>query len=235
MRCRRSTESERVLLAKLRGGASGGLVAYFSSNTAVTDSGCWLWTGACAANGYGRASFEGYGILAHRLSYLAHTRKPLRGLCVLHKCDNPPCVNPEHLFRGTRGDNNRDCCDKGRHCRGSRMPNAQLTEGEVTRARNLYREGRAIRRIAAILGVRVAAVWRAIAGRRWAHVPDACVIHPRRGENNGRNKLTEQQVLAIAEERKPGVFASAPAKRYGVSVSTIQAIWEKRNWKHLWK
>ncbi len=81
---------------------------------------CWPWTGARTRAGYGLMGLgprNAGGIYVHRLSWeLAHGR--LAGeLCVLHRCDNPPCVNPAHLFIGTRADNNADMVAKGRHWR----------------------------------------------------------------------------------------------------------------------
>lgn len=79
--------------------------------TRIDKSGeCHLWTGAKHPFGYGQAATK----LAHRLTW-ENTNGPIpKGLCVLHKCDNPPCCNPEHLFLGTKGDNARDCAAKER-------------------------------------------------------------------------------------------------------------------------
>jgi hypothetical protein len=82
---------------------------------------CWIWRGSTNSLGYGTLSAirgrRGSGrdmILAHRLSY-AITHGPLqRGALVLHRCDTPACVRPEHLFSGTQRDNMRDCMAKGR-------------------------------------------------------------------------------------------------------------------------
>jgi hypothetical protein len=78
---------------------------------------CWLWTSATDQHGYGAFSLYGRGKSmpkAHRLSYeWAYGPLPL-GIDVLHKCDNPPCVRPEHLFTGTARDNMRDASRKGR-------------------------------------------------------------------------------------------------------------------------
>lgn len=75
---------------------------------------CWNWTGSLTNKGYGQFQ-AGYGVvLAHRVSWLfAHGEDA--ALCVLHHCDNRRCVRPDHLFLGTKADNNRDMCAKGRH------------------------------------------------------------------------------------------------------------------------
>jgi len=76
-------------------------------------NGCWEWVGATTC-GYGRIGVCGKTVIAHRLSWVWANGKIPKGLCVLHKCDNRPCVNPKHLFLGTKKDNTRDCIRKGR-------------------------------------------------------------------------------------------------------------------------
>lgn len=75
---------------------------------------CWQWTGGKVKDGYGRFSLGNHVIrYAHQVSWMIeHGQWP--DLCVLHRCDNPPCVNPGHLFLGTIADNNRDMWSKGR-------------------------------------------------------------------------------------------------------------------------
>lgn len=85
---------------------------------------CWLWQGGVGGGGYGCISVGGRGgnlLKAHRVSYeLAHG--PLAdGIWVLHHCDNPPCVNPKHLFAGTPSDNMYDCSAKGRLHRRTKL------------------------------------------------------------------------------------------------------------------
>lgn len=86
----------------------------FFKHVKKTD-GCWIWTGYCQKNGYGTIHC-GKGSIkrAHRISYEIHCGKIPDGLYVCHKCDNPSCVRPDHLFLGTQLDNIRDCISKGR-------------------------------------------------------------------------------------------------------------------------
>lgn len=78
------------------------------------DTGCWEWQGAKTATGYGRLKFKGEAWMAHRLMYTLTKGDIPKGMVVLHSCDNPCCINPEHLSVGTQKDNMDDCKSKGR-------------------------------------------------------------------------------------------------------------------------
>lgn len=99
--------------------------------------GCWEWIGYRDPNGYGRMDVGDRPMLAHRVSYLVHYGSIPDGMAVLHKCDEPKCVNPEHLFLGTQADNVRDMHAKGRArkraLRGSEHGMAKL-DGKKVRA-----------------------------------------------------------------------------------------------------
>lgn len=82
------------------------------------EKGCWIWTGVTRPNNravrYGCQFIHGEGISAHRVSFFIHNGAINPDLQICHKCDNPICVNPDHLFEGTGKDNMRDCSEKGR-------------------------------------------------------------------------------------------------------------------------
>lgn len=96
--------------------------------------GCWTWKGYKRPGGYGEAYFgkkpDRERVLAHRLAYEVMIGPPGKAL-VCHKCDNPSCVNPAHLFLGTIQDNMDDRNTKGRQARGERNAPAKLTEDQV--------------------------------------------------------------------------------------------------------
>jgi len=89
----------------------------FYSMTELSDNGCLVWTGATNKDGYGTKRHLGKIMLAHRVSYLLMVSDIDDGMCVLHSCDNPPCVHPDHLFLGTHQDNMDDMNKKGRRYR----------------------------------------------------------------------------------------------------------------------
>ena len=136
---------------------------------------CWLWTKCCNSDGYGRVWFNGRLEYAHAIAwYFSNGIIPV-DLCVLHKCDNPPCCNPAHLFLGTHLDNMRDCKDKGRRTvvLGERNGSAKLTEADVLEIKVLLFKGMTPRAIANKFGISQTHVSDIKLGKRWSHVKDA--------------------------------------------------------------
>lgn len=95
-------------------------ITRFESKFYVTP-GCWIWTGSKNTGGHGQFTVCGKCITAHRVSYELYIGPIPEGMWVLHKCDNPPCQNPDHLFLGTRQDNVDDMVRKGRQSRYSKL------------------------------------------------------------------------------------------------------------------
>jgi Autographiviridae endonuclease len=108
-------------------------------------SGCWLWTAGVGTNNYGKFWFNRRRNVAHRVSWQLHRGPIPTGMWVLHKCDTPLCVNPDHLWLGTNGDNQRDSVEKGRQrpsfYRGESLPQSKLTDRDIIAIRKLYRKG----------------------------------------------------------------------------------------------
>ena len=103
-----------------------------------TATGCWEWGKARHRQGYGHFCYKRKVELAHRISWILFNGNIPKKMCVLHKCDNPPCVNPKHLFLGSYKDNNRDCWDKKRRShQGTNHPQCKLTRADCDKIKQL--------------------------------------------------------------------------------------------------
>ncbi len=99
---------------------------------------CWTWVASTDKEGYGNFKVKRKRCRAHIVSWEIHKGRIPAGMCVLHKCDNPPCIRPEHLFLGSVKDNSADMVTKGRSTKGTRNPHAKLTEADVRNIRKRY-------------------------------------------------------------------------------------------------
>lgn len=134
---------------------------------------CWVWTAARNSDGYGAFGYKGKVKGAHIVSYDMNIGSIPDGLCVLHKCDNPPCVRPDHLFLGTKKDNMDDCVQKDRRINhtGEKNGQSRLTDAQVVEMRARYRSGGATQKaLAQEYGVSLFTIYEIVRGLRFKHL-----------------------------------------------------------------
>jgi endogenous inhibitor of DNA gyrase (YacG/DUF329 family) len=151
-------------------------------------NGCWLWVSYRTRQGYGQLLHAGVKHPAHRVAWILTCGEIPNDLLVCHHCDNPPCVNPAHLFLGTPAENSADMAEKGRaaagerHCsrlhpekvpRGSKAGSSRLVEDQVLDIRRRHTAGETITALAAEFGVARTTVGWIVNGKTWRHlIPD---------------------------------------------------------------
>jgi len=137
---------------------------------------CWEWTASTSNCGYGNIYCDGTMSLAHRVAWEINIGVIPEGACVCHTCDNPSCVNPNHLFLGTHVDNMRDMSNKGRANRkpinqGEDQHKSKLTKGMVKMIRKYYKAGGCTQAwLALVYGVTQGNVASVINYKTWKHV-----------------------------------------------------------------
>lgn len=134
------------------------------------NTGCWLWIAGEGPTGYGTFNIPGKpGYKAHRFSY-EYFKGSAIGFDVCHKCDTPLCVNPEHLFLGTRKDNMADAVLKGRTLKGIKHPLAVLNEKQVKEIKILLKHKIGLRFIASSYKVHIMTISDINRGATWTHL-----------------------------------------------------------------
>lgn len=161
--------------------------------------GCWEWQGGRATKlQYGYMSLGHSSAYAHRISWQIAHGSIQTGLCVLHRCDNPPCVRPDHLFLGTRRDNMTDKIEKGRQHRGEQTGGVVLAEAQVMDILAAYATGEfPILGLADKHGVKEATIRAIVNGQTWAHVAGP--------------RLSRAEIVALGKKHR--VAARIEAKR----------------------
>lgn len=134
----------------------------------VSPDGCWVWHGPKSSHGgYGQIKVGTKQMRAHRVAYELAKGSIPPGMLVCHHCDNPPCVNPAHLFLGTHADNNRDCRQKGRAKAPAPGSNRAFSAETVAAIRALSAGGRTRREIASAFGVHFNTIKGVLIGRTY--------------------------------------------------------------------
>ncbi len=136
-------------------------------NVSISE-GCWLWTGSKNGDGYGAIGRDPQ-VLAHRLAWILFCGQIPRRKLVLHRCDTPACVRPDHLFLGTQKDNVRDCIEKGRRAvtAGEQNGGHRLTVPQVEAVRAARAAGVSAKALAAEHGITDREIYHIAAGTRW--------------------------------------------------------------------
>lgn len=127
---------------------------------------CWEWSRGRTAYGYGRARVDGVSRNTHRVAYLQANGKIPAGMVVRHTCDNPPCINPEHLILGTQADNARDAVERGGIKTHEQASASRWPDDTVRQARAMHATtGMTYREVADALGVPFTTVREWLQGR----------------------------------------------------------------------
>lgn len=175
---------------------------------------CWNWSGCPGVSGYSRTSWNGRGKGCHQIAYFLHHGK-WASRWTLHKCDNPTCCNPKHLYDGTPQDNVRDRDSRGRTGKIKK----RLKWDDVKKIRRLLKNGLTQHAIAAEFGVGVATINNINCGKIWKS--------PHR---IGNRVLRTRQVLNIRRSLAGGSTHTALAKAFSVSPQTISRIANDRSY-----
>ena len=182
------------------------------------DTGCWLWVGGTNTSGHGTWAAHGEKT-AHRASWVLHNGAVPAGKHVLHRCDRPNCVNPDHLFLGTHQDNMADLRAKGRAygAQGEANYGAKITEEQ---ALTIMQDGRTCPVIAEEFGISRTMVDNIRNGKSWSHLFTP-IWKEQRLVASGRVVLTPTQREAICHDTRT---QQVIADEYGVSQSFVSAI-----------
>lgn len=188
-----------------------------------TSDSCWVWT-ASTLKSNGRGQFPtarryGFSTSPYRFSWQLHHGAIPSGRLICHRCDNPLCVRPEHLFLGTQLDNMEDARKKGRTAQGERNPRSTCNEEMIQEIRNFPGTHQEAADHFKVPKRRVISYRR---GESWKHLGLTPINGNRRGESSFNCKLSSVQYLEIYNDRATSI--DQLAKRYGVSDSLIKRI-----------
>ena len=230
---------------------------FWSKVDRPSPDGCWQWKGAKTKNGYGvfhHPKNQG----AHRYSAELAFGKVPDGRHVCHRCDNPGCVNPSHLFYGTRSENMRDARRKGRMripdvhsnpewlakmlsaaLKGEDVASSKLTEANVIDIRRLRVAGASINEIAKKYAMDKSTISDIVSGLRWKHVfslpgcPTLDQLQSIKSNTKPGAKITPEIAKDIKRRLAKGEIGRSIAKLYGIHFGTVSDIRTGKIWRDI--
>lgn len=147
------------------------ILARIQKYTKINESGCWIWQMGLSRSGYGETSIKGKKKRVHRVVHELYTGKVPENLHVCHTCDTTSCVNPEHLYVGTHQRNVDDKLERDRQPRGEEIKLAKLTEKDILKIRQLWKEGYMSQQaIANEFGVNQTTISCIVLRKTWRHI-----------------------------------------------------------------
>lgn len=195
---------------------------FFSKFTKAGDEECWVWCGTTNAEGYGIISFGRGNLIASRVSYAIYNPGVnIDDFIICHRCDNPSCVNPNHLFHGTDLDNMRDAKRKGRthrpNMKGELNSRATISEDDVRTIRMEYSRS-CSSAMADRYGLSRKTIARIASGRLWGHVDGPPVVKLTKW------KTSPEDVIAMRHMYADGYSCAFIASKYGMSEMCARQI-----------
>lgn len=198
---------------------------------------CIEWPFARVPFGYGSIGYDSKIKMVHRMAYEVYYGRSIKNL-ICHKCDNPPCFNPLHLYDGTYEQNTKDVTERNRRPVGEDVSNARLTDGEVAQVIQMLDQGATVRAIANRFPVTRQTIWLIKEGEMWKHLsrpwgdkhPGRPLKGPRKKvkpwlrKGSRGNALSLNQVAEILELLNEGVIQVDIARQFGVAQSHISQI-----------
>lgn len=201
---------------------------YIEDQVIKQENGCWEWPGGTSQR-YPLTSVGNKSIRLNRFAWETYKGKIPEGMNVLHTCDNPRCINPEHLWLGTQQENIHDMLEKGRGQKGLRCP--KLTPADVVAMKERFNAGGCTYRgLAREYGVDVRWMRGIMQGEKWKGVGED--TREKAVEvSKGNKKMTNKKAKEIRVLLKKGVSIEELQERYGVSQTTVYEAKKGRVWQ----